>query len=126
NCTLPMHQTVVALVEDKPGVLERIASQFRRRSFNIVSVSAGRAAPGISCITVVVDSDKRTVDRVIASISKLVNVLQVEDLGDRSAVARDLALVKVASAEGNRAALQRLVDDGRGRLLDAGRRTKPS
>ena len=81
-----MHHTVVALVEDKPGVLERVSSQFRRRAFNIVSVSAGRTAPGMSCITVVVDSDKRSVDRVIASISKVINVLQVEDLGDRQAV----------------------------------------
>ncbi len=118
-----MHLTVVALVEDKPGVLERIASQFRRRSFNIVSVSAGRAAPGISCITVVVDSDKRTVDRVIASISKLVNVLQVEDLGDRSSVARDMALVKIVSSNGNRAEVQLLVDEGRGRVIDTGANT---
>jgi acetolactate synthase I/III small subunit len=118
-----MHHTVVALAEDKPGVLERIASQFRRRAFNIVSVSAGRMAPGVTCITVVVDSDKRTVDRVIASISKLVNVFQVEDLGDRTAVARDLALVKVASSNGNRAAVQRIIDEGRGRLIDAGERT---
>src|SRR5437762_13653931 len=103
-----MNHTVVALVEDKPGVLERVASQFRRRSFNIVSVSAGRTAPGMSCITVVVDSDKRSVDRVIASISKLVNVLQVEDLGDRSAVELDLALVKVASANGNQSVVQRI------------------
>ena len=116
-----MNHTVVALVEDKPGVLERIASQFRRRSFNIVSVSAGRTAPGMSCITVVVDSEKALVDRVIASISKLVNVLQVEDLGDRSSVARDLVLVKVGSS--HRPAVQRIVDEGRGRLIDSGEQT---
>lgn len=118
-----MHHTVVALVEDKPGVLERISSQFRRRSFNIVSVSAGRTAPGISCITVVVDSDKRAVDRVIASISKLVNVLQVEDLGDRTAVARDLLLVKVSSVNGSRATVQRFLDEGQARLIDSGDRS---
>ena len=118
-----MHLTVVALVEDAPGVLERISSQFRRRSFNIVSVSAGRSAPGVTCITVVVDSDKRSVDRVIASISKLINVLQVEDLGDRRAVARDMVLVKVASAGGGGAVIQRLVDKGMGRLVDTGERT---
>jgi len=118
-----MHLTVVALVEDKPGVLERVASQFRRRSFNIVSVSAGRTAPGMSCITVVVDSEKRAVDRVIASLSKLVNVLQVEDLGDRTSVARDMALVKMASTAANRAVIQRMVADGRGRIVDVGDRT---
>ncbi len=118
-----MHLTVVALVEDKPGVLERVSSQFRRRSFNIVSVSAGRTAPGMSCITVVVDSDKRSVDRVIASISKVVNVLQVEDLGDRRAVARDMALVKVASAPANRTLADRFVIEGRARLIDSGENT---
>ncbi len=118
-----MHLTVVAHVEDNPGVLERIASQFRRRSFNIVSVSAGHNAPGISCITVVVDSDKRKVDRVIASISKLVNVLQVQELGDRSAVARDMMLVKVASAGGGGAILRRLIEAGQGRAIDAGEKT---
>ena len=115
-----MHHTVVALVEDKPGVLERVSSQFRRRAFNIVSVSAGRTAPGMSCITVVVDSDKRSVDRVIASISKLVNVLQVEDLGDRRAVARDMALVKVANSPANRMLADRFVIEGRARLIDSG------
>ena len=118
-----MHLTVVALVEDKPGVLERVSSQFRRRSFNIVSVSAGRTAPGMSCITVVVDSDKRSVDRVIGSISKLVNVLQVEDLGDRRAVARDMALVKVANSPTNRTLADRFVIEGRARLIDSGETT---
>ena len=118
-----MHLTVVALVEDAPGVLERVSSQFRRRSFNIVSVSAGRSAPGMTCITVVVDSDKRSVDRVIASISKLIHVLQVEDLGDRQAVARDMVLVKVTSAGEGGAIIQRLVDKGTGRLVDTGELT---
>ena len=118
-----MHHTVVALVEDKPGVLERVSSQFRRRSFNIVSVSAGRTAPGMSCITVVVDSDKRSVDRVIASISKVINVLQVEDLGDRRAVARDMALVKVANSPTNRTLADRFVIEGRARLIDSGETT---
>ncbi len=116
-----MHHTVVALVEDKPGVLERVSSQFRRRAFNIVSVSAGRTAPGMSCITVVVDSDKRSVDRVIASISKVINVLQVEDLGDRRAVSRDMALVKVAAS--NRALVDRLLIAGHARLIDSGETT---
>jgi acetolactate synthase-1/3 small subunit len=115
-----MHHTVVALVEDKPGVLERVSSQFRRRAFNIVSVSAGRTAPGMSCITVVVDSDKRSVDRVIASISKVINVLQVEDLGDRRAVARDMALVKVGNSANSRTLADRLVIEGRARLIDSG------
>ena len=76
-----MHHTLVALVEDKPGVLNRIASLFRRRAFNIESLTVGRTAePGISRMTLVVDSDQTSIDRVIAYLYKLVNVLQVEDL----------------------------------------------
>ena len=117
-----MHHTLVVLVEDKPGVLARVASQFRRRMFNIESMSASVTAPGITSITFAVDSDQTSVDRLVGSLSKLVNVLQVEDLADRG-VARGLALVKVARANGNPAALQRIVDDGRGRIVATGDRT---
>jgi len=97
-----MHHTLVALVEDKPGVLNRVASLFRRRAFNIESLTVGRTdVPGVSRMTVVVDSDEVSVDRVTAYLYKLVNVLQVEDLRDVPAVARDLALVKVAVAGGD-------------------------
>src|SRR5436190_24225530 len=72
-----MHHTLVALVEDEPGVLNRIASLFRRRAFNIEYLPVGRTAePGISRTTLVVDSDQTSVERVIAYLYKLVNVLQ--------------------------------------------------
>ena len=102
---LYMHHTLVALVEDKPGVLNRVASLFRRRVFNIESLTVGRTAePGISRMTIVIDSDQASAERVTAYLYKLVNVLQVEDLGSVPAVARDLALVKVAVAGHDRAA----------------------
>ena len=105
-----MHHTLVALVEDKPGVLNRVASLFRRRAFNIESLTVGRTdVPGISRMTVVIDSDEVSADRVTAYLYKLVNVLQVEDLRDIPAVARDLALVKVAVAGHDRAQLLRVV-----------------
>ena len=107
-----MHHTLVALVEDKPGVLNRVASLFRRRAFNIESLTVGRTdVPGISRMTVVIDSDEVSADRVTAYLYKLVNVLQVEDLRDVPAVARDLALVKVAVAGHDRAHLLRVVDE---------------
>ena len=100
-----MQHTLVVLVEDKPGVLNRVASLFRRRVFNIESLSVGRTAEaGISRMTIVIDSDQASAERVTAYLYKLVNVLQVEDLGTVPAVARDLALVKVAVAGHDRAA----------------------
>ena len=107
-----MHHSIVELVEDKPGVLNRVASLFRRRAFNIESLTVGRTdVPGISRMTVVIDSDEVSADRVTAYLYKLVNVLQVEDLRDVPAVARDLALVKVAVAGHDRAQLLRVVDE---------------
>src|SRR5678815_444030 len=115
-----MHHTLVALVEDKPGVLNRVASLFRRRAFNIESLTVGRTdVAGISRMTVVIDSDQVSVDRVAAYLHKLVNVLQVEDLRDVPAVARDLALVKVAVAGHDRAQLLRVVDETRAHIVDS-------
>ena len=119
-----MHHTLVALVEDKPGVLNRVASLFRRRAFNIESLTVGRTdVPGISRMTVVIDSDQVSADRVTAYLYKLVNVLQVEDLRDVPAVARDLALVKVAVAGHDRAQLLRVVDETRAHIVDSGEQT---
>ena len=118
-----MHTTIVVLVEDKPGVLARVASQFRRRLFNIESMAAGASAPGITAITIAVDDEKHNIDRLVASLSKLVNVLQVEDLGERPIIQRGLALVKVAGANGNRAAIQRLIDAGVARTVGTGAQT---
>jgi acetolactate synthase I/III small subunit len=119
-----MHHTLVALVEDKPGVLNRIASLFRRRAFNIESLTVGRTAePGISRMTLVVDSDQTSVDRVTAYLYKLVNVLQVEDLREIPIVSRDLALVKVSIAGHDRAQLLRVVDETRAHIVDSGEQT---
>ena len=119
-----MHHTLVALVEDKPGVLNRVASLFRRRAFNIESLTVGRTSEaGISRMTVVIDSDQVSADRVTAYLYKLVNVLQVEDLGTTPSIARDLALVKVAVAGHDRGALLRVVDETRAHIVDTGEQT---
>jgi acetolactate synthase-1/3 small subunit len=121
-----MHHTLIALVEDKPGVLNRVASLFRRRAFNIESLTVGRTAePGISRMTIVIDSDQASADRVTAYLYKLVNVLQVEDLGVGAvpAVARDLALVKVTVAGHDRSQLLRVVDETRAHIVDTGEQT---
>jgi acetolactate synthase I/III small subunit len=119
-----MHHTLVALVEDKPGVLNRVASLFRRRSFNIESLTVGRTAePGVSRMTVVVDSDQTSADFVTAHLYKLVNVLQVEDLRTVPAVARDLALVKVTVSGSDRSELLKIVDETRAHIVDSGEQT---
>src|SRR5687767_14807431 len=119
-----MHHSIVALVEDKPGVLNRVASLFRRRAFNIESLTVGRTdVPGISRMTMVLDSTQANAERVIAYLYKLVNVLEVEDLGNVPAVARDLALVKVSVAGHDRAHLLRVVDETRAHIVDSGEQT---
>jgi acetolactate synthase-1/3 small subunit len=119
-----MHHTLVALVDDKPGVLNRVASLFRRRAFNIESLTVGRTSePGVSRMTIVIDSDQVSAERVIAYLYKLVNVLQVEDLGAAPPIARDLALVKVAVSNGDRQVLLRIVDETRAHIIDSGERT---
>ena len=119
-----MHHTLVALVEDKPGVLNRVASLFRRRAFNIESLTVGRTdVEGVSRCTILMDSDKVSAERVIAYLYKLVNVLQVEDLRDVPTVARDLALVKVAMAGHDRSQLMRVVDETRAHVVDSGEQT---
>ena len=119
-----MHHTLVALVEDKPGVLNRVASLFRRRNFNIESLTVGRTAEsGISRMTIVIDSDQASAERVTAYLYKLVNVLQVEDLGSVPKVARDLALVKVTVAGHGRTELLRIVDETRAHIVDSGEQT---
>lgn len=90
-------RTFVVYVEDRPGVLNRIASLFRRRAFNINSLNVGRThEPGISRMTIVVEADPDTALRFSANLYKLVNVVAVEDITDKQVVRRNLALIKVA------------------------------
>jgi acetolactate synthase-1/3 small subunit len=119
-----MLHTLVTLVEDKPGVLNRVASLFRRRAFNIESLTVGRTEiPGVSRMTIVMDSDEVNADRVMAYLYKLVNVLEVEDLRAVPAVARDLALVKVAVGGHDRGQLLRVVDETRAHIVDSSDQT---
>ena len=90
--------TLVALVENKPGVLNRIASLFRRRSFNIDSLTVGRThRPLVSRMTIVVDAKQANVNLIAANLLKLVNVIEVRAISHEPHVSRDLALIKVRS-----------------------------
>src|SRR5512137_1019970 len=96
-----MKHTVIAWMEDKPGVLNRVAGLFRRRSFNIESLVVGHSeTPGISRMTFVVDGDDRVMHQVESQLSKLINVTGVEDVTGIPVVVREMALIKVAAHDG--------------------------
>ncbi len=94
---------------------------FRRRAFNIESLTVGHTEqPGISRMTIVVDSDQVSAERVTSYLYKLVNVIQVDDLTSRPAVNRDLAMIKVKVTPTNRTEIIQLVDVFRARIVDVG------
>jgi len=115
-----MKSTLFALVEDIPGVLARVAMLFRRRAFNIESLTVGHTElPGVSRMTIVVDSDRTDAQKVVANLYKLVNVIQVEDLTERPSVTRDLALIKVHAEGGSsRSEVMQIVETFRARVVD--------
>src|SRR5512136_729320 len=114
-----MHHTLVTLVEDKPGVLTRVASLFRRRAFNIESLTVGHTeTSGVSRMTIVIDSSQTNAERVIANLYKQVNVIHVADLREIPAVSRDLLLVKVFAPSEKRSEIMQLVDVYRARIVD--------
>jgi len=114
-------QTLIVYVEDRPGTLNRIVSLFRRRGFNIDSLTVGRCErPGVSRITVVVRADDVTARRLEANLYKLVNVISVEDVTHSSSVTREMAFVKVRAAQDRRAELLQLVQTFRARVVDLG------
>jgi acetolactate synthase-1/3 small subunit len=119
-----MQHTLVALVEDKPGVLNRVASLFRRRAYNIESLTVGHTEkPGISRMTIVVDNNQTNIDNVVSNLYKLVNTIQVTDLGHTPTVERDLAMIKVKADSNNRTAIMQLVDVFRARIVDVANET---
>jgi acetolactate synthase-1/3 small subunit len=114
-----MKHTMIAWMEDKPGVLNRVAGLFRRRSFNIESLTVGHSeTPGISRMTFVVDADARQLQQVQTQLEKLINVTAVENVSDEPTVIRELALVKVATNSENRAEIMQLVDIYRAGIVD--------
>ena len=114
-------RTFIAYVEDLPGVLNRVTSLFRRRSYNIESLSVGRThEPGVSRLTVVIEADDSGARRIEANLYKLVNVLRVEDTAQRATVARELALVKVRANAGSRPSVMQICEVFRARVIDVG------
>lgn len=114
-----MLHTLVVLVEDKPGVLNRVASLFRRRAFNIESLTVGHTdMPGISRMTIMVDGDQVNVERLTYNLYRLVNVIQVDDLTEQAMVSRDLAMIKVSTTPANRSEVIQMVEVFRAHIVD--------
>jgi acetolactate synthase-1/3 small subunit len=114
-----MLHTFVALVEDKPGVLTRVASLFRRLNINITSLTVGNTEnDGVSRMTIVAEAAEDRAHRMMASLYKLENVLEVDDVGRHSAVIRELALLKVECDAKNRADLFQLAEVFHARIVD--------
>jgi acetolactate synthase-1/3 small subunit len=114
-----MMNTFVVYVENKPGVLTRVASLFRRRAFNIDSLTVGRTEnPDVSRMTITVDADSDQARRIEANLYKLVNVLLVENVTHQPAIVRDLAMIKVAAPHEARSHVLELASVFRARVVD--------
>jgi acetolactate synthase I/III small subunit len=111
--------TVVALVEDHPGVLNRVASLFRRRGFNIDSITVGATeTDGISRMTLVIDGATTQVEQVEKQLYKLIDVVKVSDITNERIVARELALIKVRCNNLNRHEIVQLAQVFRAEIID--------
>jgi acetolactate synthase-1/3 small subunit len=114
-----MKHTLAVLVENKYGVLTRVAGLFSRRGFNIDSLAVGITEdPTISRMTIVVRGDEHVLEQVTKQLNKLIEVIRVTDLGADESVERELALIKVNTDASNRAEIIQIVDIFRARIID--------
>jgi acetolactate synthase-1/3 small subunit len=114
-----MLNTFMVYVENKPGVLTRVASLFRRRAFNIDSLTVGRTEKAeVSRMTITVDADRDQARRIEANLYKLVNVLLVENITNQPAIIRDLAMIRVAATHEARSHVLELANVFRARVVD--------
>ena len=117
--TQTSEHTIVALVHDKPGVLNRVASMFRRRGFNISSLAVGNSETnGFSRMTFVVDGDEATVDQITKQLYKLIDVVKVSDISEEDVVVRELALIKVRTTASTRPEILQLAEIFRSSVVD--------
>ena len=114
-------RTISALVQDKPGVLARIAGLFRRRGFNIASLAVGRSErSGMSRMTFVVEGPDEVVRHVAAQLDRLIDVVEVHDITEQNIVWRELALIKVAAPASSRGEVLELTNVYRANVIDIG------
>ncbi len=111
---------LVAHVEDRPGVMQRVSGLFRKRNFNIDSITVGHSEKeGISRITLVVAGDESVIEQVIKQLNKLIEVIKVTKLDSENSVMRELALIKIkVKSEAARADIVQYTNIFRGRIVD--------
>jgi acetolactate synthase-1/3 small subunit len=111
--------TMIAMLEDKPGVLNRVTGLFSRRNFNIESLTVGHSEmPGVSRVTFVVRGTTRDINQVRTQLRKLINVLEIVDVTNQPTVTREMALIKVRAEGQSRAEVMQLVDIYRASIVD--------
>ncbi|MBS3969850.1 MAG: acetolactate synthase small subunit [Clostridia bacterium] len=117
-----MKHTLAVLVENKPGVLTRIAGLFARRGYNIESLAVGETEePSISRMTIVVEGDEKVIEQVTKQLHKLIEVIKLTDITQEENVDRELILIKVNAEPTVRAEIMQIVDIFRARIVDIGR-----
>jgi acetolactate synthase-1/3 small subunit len=110
--------TIIALVEDRPGVLNRIASKWRQRGFNIESLAVGHSEkPGLSRMTFVVDADTNA-EQVVKQLDKLVDIVDIRDVSHEDIVAREMAMIKVRTDRSNRSQIIDIAEVFKAEVVD--------
>jgi acetolactate synthase I/III small subunit len=116
-----MKHTLAILVENKPGVLTRVAGLFSRRGFNIESLAVGVTEnKDISRITILVSGDDNVLEQVEKQLNKLIDVIRVSDIPAEESVNRELALIKVGVDSTTRAEVMQIVNIFRAKIVDVG------
>ena len=111
--------TILALVRDRPGVLNRVSSMFRRRGFNITSLAVGNCEePGMSRMTFVVEGDDSIVHQVVEQLRKLIDIAVVQPLDRKFMISRELALIRVKSDTSNRGEIREIAELYRANIID--------
>lgn len=117
-----MKHTLAVLVENKPGVLTRVAGLFARRGYNIESLAVGHTeVPDISRMTIVVEGDEKVIEQVTKQLHKLIEVIKISDITEDEYVDRELILIKVNADPSVRAEIMQIVDIFRARIVDIAR-----
>ena len=114
-----MKHTISVIVENKPGVLSRVAGLFARRGFNIESLAVGvTEIPSVSRMTIVAEGDERDLEQITKQLHKLIDTLKVFDIPAEKSIERELILLKVAANEKNRQEITQIADIFRGKVVD--------
>jgi acetolactate synthase-1/3 small subunit len=119
-----MKHTLSVLVENKPGVLTRVAGLFARRGFNIQSLAVGASEdPNLSRMTITIDGAEHPIDQVTKQLHKLINVVKIRDLDPQNTVAAELMLIKVAAEGDKRTDVLQIAEIFKAKIVDVERRS---